>query len=54
MARRRQLHFLDLRRELSSFEEDDKTSKNTLIDNRSYIGEDKMTEVYQCLTEKLL
>ena len=46
--------FLDLRRDLSSFEEDDKTSKNTLIDNRSYIGEDKMTEVYQCLTEKLL
>ena len=46
--------FSDLRRDLSSFEEEDKTSKNTLIDNRSYEDEDKMTEVYQFLIEQLL
>ena len=45
--------FLDLTRDLSSFEEEDKTSKNTIIDNQSYEDEDKMTEVHQCLIEKL-
>ena len=46
--------FSDIRKDLSSFEWEDKTFKNTLIDNKSYEDEDKMTDVHQCLIEQLL
>ena len=46
--------FSDIRKDLSSFEWEDKTFKNTLIGNKSYEDEDKMTEVHRFLTKKLL
>ena len=43
--------FIDLRRDLSSIEEEDKFTKNTLTNKSSYEDEEKITGVHQCLTE---
>ena len=46
--------FEDLRRDLLSFEEESKTNKDIVTDDKSYEAEDRATMEHQCITSQIL